>query len=259
MVTEVTFVKPTFERETLANGATVLRRFEDGKLVLSTEMQTFSTGRELTRRYDASNQLIEEVHAYGIQIMLTSSYKDGLKTGESYICNKRLVTHRSYEKLRLNFPDMPAADKAFHDAAAELHKLIKLERELQQHAAATHVPDGTRAAKSDALCQRLISAEGTANAFEWINTGTHTLGELSRVQSKALLSRLQTTGCPAVYACEIEDLSAQSANSGHLVIELPGALAQRQDVLNVVNRIAIQQGFEPLLDDDQRYVYLKLD
>ena len=256
---ELNFIKPTFEQETLVDGTTVLRRLEAGNLVETSERRTLASGCELLRRYDAQMQLVEEIYGYGIHILLTRCYQNGQKISETYLYHKRLVSKRSYEKARLDYPDMPAADASLHDTAAALNKLIKLERALLQKTASVHVQDRSRAMQNDLFCQHLIDGDEVIDAYGWLALGGYTLGEMSRAQSKRLLMRLQHLGCPAVYACEVEELGARAANSGNLVVELPVDMATRGEVFQLANRIVTEQGFEPELDDGQRYVYIKLD
>lgn len=256
---EYLVVKPTFAREILADGSILLRRLEHGVLVSATETHIFASGLERTRRYDAQMQLIEETHGYGIQILCTKGYQAGLKISEVYICNKRLVTRRSYEKARQAYPDMPIADASLHDSSAALNKLLKLERTLQRQLASSHQPDHTRAAQGDAFCQRLLAGAAVVNAYLWLERGSYILGEMSRVQTKRLLEQLQTLRCPRVYACEVEVLSSRAASSSHLVAELPTDPAQRQEVLKLASQMAFKQGFEAIMDDGQRYLYIKLD
>ncbi len=257
--TEHDFIKPTFEQETLVDGTVVLRRFEAGKLVEASERRTLASGCEQLRRYDARMQLVEEIYGYGITILLTRRYQNGQYVSESYIYHKRLVSKRTYEKARLDYPDMPVADADSHDTAAELNQLMRLERRLLQQTAALHVQDCTRAAQNDHFCQQRIDVDDVVDAYSWLKRGAYTLGEMSRTQSKHLLTRLQRLGCPAVYVGKVEVLGVHAANGGYLVAELPVDLAQRREVLGIVNPLSTKQGFDPMLDDGQRYVFIKLD
>ncbi len=252
------FIKPTFERETLADGSILLRRFEQGALVSATEMYSYTSGCERKRRYDADMQLIEEIHGYGTHILLTRRYEGGKKVSETYVYHKRLASKRSYEKAQLDYPDMPAAEADLHDTAVAPNKLMKLERALLKKTASLHVQDQTRAMQNDRFCQRLLDGSDVVDAYRWLARGGYTLGDMSRAQTKRLLTRLQHLGCPAVYAYGVEH-NPRAANSGSLVVELPVDIVARGHIFQRTNRIVTAQGFEAEKDDGQRYLYIKLD
>jgi len=97
-----------------------------------------------------------------------------------------------------------------------------------------------------------------SEVINWIETKSHTLGELDWVRSRRLVKSLSSLGCLKIYACEIFS-GDHGENTGHLVIELPRAELKRKKILKKVHGLAREQGYAGPFDDGQRYVYVKLD
>jgi hypothetical protein len=87
------------------------------------------SGKVIRRRFNPDGSLNEEVHVYGaIDVGISFGYENGVKIAETYFAKSRLVSRRSYEKARANYPDMPAPDPALEDWGAGLLKEIRVQQ-----------------------------------------------------------------------------------------------------------------------------------
>jgi hypothetical protein len=113
-------MRVTFETEVLPDGSTIRRRFEEGRLDGVTQSWVHPSGRRTAVRFDGNNNKVAELHNVGSNIVVMMAFKAESKTSETYICNRRLATRKTYEEMRAAYPDMPPADTTMHDANAEL-------------------------------------------------------------------------------------------------------------------------------------------
>jgi hypothetical protein len=249
---------PKAEIEDLPDGTRIVRH-PDGSVSHS---KPFPSGKakRLDRYFGPDGQLQHEVHLYGfIDISIDSTFENGVKTGETYIVKRRLVSRKTYEKARLQYPDMPPADPSLQDSAADLLRAARKEHQWESAARKSHVPDPAAAAKSDAFCRKLMGRGKHADAIEWIKTKNHTLGEMSQKAGRGLVSTLSRLGCLRIVACEIDDYGNGAENTGHLVVELPTGPKQRTAVFKQLARLAHEQGFSGDPDNGQKLAYIKLD
>jgi hypothetical protein len=83
--------------------------------------EEFPSGKTIIRRFGNDGSLIGETHGYGIlEFAIERSFKDGIKTDELYFSKRRLVSRRTYEKVRASYADMPPADNAIEDLGSLL-------------------------------------------------------------------------------------------------------------------------------------------
>jgi hypothetical protein len=244
--------------ETDAEGVQIARRYEDGQLVSTCRSQKLASGKQVMQFLDGAGNNVQEIHSYGMKIMLTVSFGPGGKS-ESYLVKKRLVAREKYEQARDQFPDMPPADPTLVDHNAELLKLVQLERKQQKLLLKNQSPDPKRAEQSDEFCTKMMARDQVADAYAWIDLGKNSLGEMNRSASKRLLAKLKSYGCPRVWACEIDRAESGSENSGNLIVELPSDALNRAQLFKWAAKAAQQRGFDPEPDDGQKFMYLKLD
>ncbi|MBL9162831.1 MAG: hypothetical protein JNL18_08875 [Planctomycetaceae bacterium] len=99
------------------------------------ESEELPSGKKTIRTFDDDGNLSSEMHSYGmLDIAMKIEFSAGRKTEETYFVKKRLTGRKRYEKARIAYPDMPAADDALIDSGAELIKLVG--KEKKQKAAA---------------------------------------------------------------------------------------------------------------------------
>jgi hypothetical protein len=83
--------------------------------------ESLPSGKVIMRRFDKTGVLIEESHAHGtVDICITFAFRNGAKIDESYFAKRKMVSRKTYEKARLNYPDMPPADSSTEDFGASL-------------------------------------------------------------------------------------------------------------------------------------------
>ena len=248
-----------FETEDLPDGSTLRRRFEDGRLVGSTRERIHPSGRRTTIRFDTVGAKVAESHSVGLDIILTMTFENGVKTSETYVCKRRLVGRKTYEKRRADYPDMPSADAGLQDLNAELLALERERRKAASLTSAMQKVDPERGRKLDDFCRKMMEGDGVEEALSWIDRAPNTLGEMSRAASRKLIAQLKDLGCPSLFVCKVSSVGGNCQNTSHLVIELPNAAEQRATVCAALARIAKRQGYDPYPDDGQRYQYAKLD
>lgn len=218
------------------------------------------SGKSVMKRFAATGLLAEESHAYGmLEIGITLYFKDEIKVAEAYFKKGRMVSRQTYEKARLAYPDMPAADATSDDFGAALSKLESKRRRVRRIEANNRKPNLKLAQQHDAFCKRLLKKGRTEKIEEWIENKSHTLGELDWLQSKRLVKRLLAIGCVDVFACEVDRYPDGTENTGHLVIQPPKSDSARTKVFRFVDRLANNAGYDGPSDDGQEFLYVGLD
>jgi hypothetical protein len=212
------------------------------------------------KQFAADGSLLEETHAYGmLEIGITIYFKVGTKVSEAYFKKGQMVTRPTYEKARISYPDMPAANGACDDCGAALEKLESKRRRERSAVAKGRTADPKAARQQDLFCNQVIKEGRTEKAEEWIDNKSHTLGELDWAASKRLVRRLSAMGCTGIFACEVDQCDDGTENTGHLVVRLPKAAKVRAKVFKFIDELAHETGYEGPLDDGQQFAYVKLD
>ena len=224
------------------------------------EHQELPTGKTIIRQLNADGQVTSESHAYGmLDIGITIEFNEGVKTGEMYFAKQKLVSRKQYQKLRVEYADMPPPDAQLEDFGGDLLKDVRAERRQRAQAAKEHVADAEAAAQIDSFCESMLSTGKRADAESWIESKYHTLGEYSHTKSRNLIKKLKRVGATRMHVCEIDCYDDEQENTGHLVVELPDDSESRRAVFREVDRLASLQGFHGDFDNGQRYAYVKLD
>lgn len=224
------------------------------------KQEQLPSGKRIDRHYGPDGSLMEETHSYGaVDIAITHRFKAGKKYDEDYFVKRRMVSRRTYEKTRLAYADMPAADVAIEDSCAALLRGVAKERRQRTNEAKKHQPNPEEARRHDEFCSKLLNDGKRCNAVQWIALKNHTVGERDWGSSKKLVERLSGLGCVHIHACKVDVYEDGFENTGHLVIELPADSSTRGKILKAINRLASETGYNGPLDDGQRYAYVKLD
>jgi len=218
------------------------------------------SGKQIIRQFDADGRVTSESHSYGmLDIGITIEFNAGVKTGEMYFVNKRLVSRKRYEKARAKYSDMPPPDCDLEDVGAEMLRGVQAERRQHAKASKEHVPDPNAAAQTDAFCRSMLETGKSADARTWIESIKHTLGEYPHSKSRKIVDKLIRLGAKRLHACDIDCYDNDQENTGHLVVEFPDDPESRKSLFREVDRLASLQGFQGDFDNGQRYVYIKLD
>jgi hypothetical protein len=103
--------------------------------VMKQETEELPTGKTVMRTFDEDGRVTKEMHSYGmLKIACDIEYVSGKRAAESYFVNQRLVGRARYEKARVEYPDMPAADQSLTDTGAALVKLVGKEKKQKSAA-----------------------------------------------------------------------------------------------------------------------------
>jgi hypothetical protein len=218
------------------------------------------SGKVIMRRFDKAGILVEESHSHAdLDIGISFTFRNGVKTDESYFAKGKMVSRKTYEKARLNYSDMPPGDSSIEDLGALLIRGAAEERKQWQNEAKGRRPNREEARRIDDFCEALIKKGNSQDAVEWVRKGDRTLGEKNFVATKRLIEKLRALGCSRIIACEIDSYEDGLENTGHLVVELPTDPSARARILDTIDRIASKTGYRGDFDDGQRYCYVKLD
>jgi hypothetical protein len=226
---------------------------------MAKEFEEHPSGMKIIRHLDDDGRIVSESFGYGMLDFCLSRkvHPDG-SIEETYFAKREMISQARYEKLRVNYPDMPPADPSLVDLGSELLELVKLEKAARKKAASVRQPDAAEAARRDAFCTQLMQHGRCEDASSWIADKQHSLGELSPAESRRLVAKLLKQGYLKVYACEIQEEDDGCEYTEHLVLELPDVAQARKKMFQQMDRIAAKQGYHADFDDGQRYAYLKL-
>ena len=91
------------------------------------------SGKVIISYFDDEAGLVADQHTYGaIDVGINREFKLGLIVDETYFVNSRRVTRRSYEKARLAYPDMPAADSSSEDLGRSVMQLVRAQQKQKK-------------------------------------------------------------------------------------------------------------------------------
>jgi hypothetical protein len=246
----------------LPDGTRLLEHVIDDVVVGTTRIEILSSGKTVSRKFDTAGALLEETHSHGhvIDFSITTKFREGKPTEETYFHRRRAVSRRAYDKARANYPDMPPPSQGASDMVGESQaQLAAFRREQLRKPRQQHVPDPARAVALDAFCGELLRKGDVRDAGEWLQDPKARLGEKDRRASRALLATLERKGATRVWACAIQVETDGSSWTSDLVVELPDFAQARAALLSYLARNAEKQGFDGDPDDGQSRVYMKLD
>lgn len=211
------------------------------------------------RLFAEDGSLYSEIHSYGLlQIAIEFRFHQGVKIEETYFKNKALVSRKTYEKARLAYPDMPAADNNLEDWGASVLRQMAYEKKHKPPVVVRQVPNLDHARSAKAFCHHRMLWGERRDAAQWLKSEKHTLGEMSWAKSVRLARALLSLGCVKTWACEIESYEDGYENSEHLVIELPKGILKRKKIFRKLDRLVEQPGFLKSADRGERFAYVKL-
>jgi hypothetical protein len=164
-----------------------------------------------------------------------------------YIANKKVSKKRYQEACRTD-PSLPR----YEDEVPKARRGI--------------VPESSQAAgdeaETDMLSEELLADANSREVLEWLAEGsaTRTLGELpTREASIGLARDIYDLGAIRVTAVRIDRYPDRQENTGKLVISLPREETAREKLLGWAGQIAEEQGYEPVQDSGQNYLFVMLD
>lgn len=114
--------------------------------------------------------------------------------------------------------------------------------------------------QADSFCRKLMESKGHAEALSWVSESKmhdiRTIGEQSPEESLKIVKRLYASGAEKVWAVEIEVYPNGGQSTNSLVVELPADPNLRKQLFGLEARVAASEGFDPVSDDGQHYMFL---
>jgi hypothetical protein len=106
------------------------------------EYEKLPSGKTIHRDFNEDGSLLREIHTYGrLDIAIQYSFEAGVKNEEMYFKKGRIVSRRTYEKARVDHPDMPAADNKIEDFGNLLMRGARKEEEQNRTQAKRHLAE----------------------------------------------------------------------------------------------------------------------
>jgi hypothetical protein len=218
------------------------------------------TTKQVTRDFDDDGRLVREQHIHGaLEIGISREFDRGRRTSETYFYKRRVVSRPTYERARIEYPDMPPANLSIEDSGGALLAAAGRAQRARGRVAKTPRPNAAKARKLDEFCTKLMRTGRREDAVKWLRSKKHTLGEMTWSASQRLIKKLVALGAVRVLACTVDSYENGQENTGHLVVELPRAKPERVALLKEIDRVAEDQGYAGDADYGQRYAYVKLD
>jgi hypothetical protein len=119
-------------------------------------------------------------------------------------------------------------------------------------------PDAGNA--SDKLCADLLTHKEHVEALSWLQQSRpgneRTLGEHDPAHSLAIVESLYDSGARKVHALDIDKEPGIGETANILCTELPDDKAKRQKLFKIEARKASAEGFSPMPDQGQAYLFM---
>ncbi len=104
--------------------------------------ERFPSGKVIMRRFTDEGALVEERHFHGTdEIGISYEFTHGVVASETYYAKGRMVSRRTYEKVRPAYPDMPAADPTTEDWGGGLMQEVRKEQHQRKEDAARRLAE----------------------------------------------------------------------------------------------------------------------
>jgi hypothetical protein len=114
----------------------------------------------------------------------------------------------------------------------------------------------------DSFCEAFLQKPNTHEALSWLKNKRWTernIGELNHRDSLAVVRTLYKLGAKLVVAVDLDEEIALSETCDSLVVVLPPGIRSRRQVVQWCSGHSVEQGFDPIVDEGQRYVFLWWD
>lgn len=121
-------------------------------------------------------------------------------------------------------------------------------------------PEPGSGARQDPFCRKLLDTKTHKEALEWVKESEdrdiRTIGEQSPEESLKIVERLYREGAGRVWAVGLETYPNEGQSTNILVVELPSDPKMRKGLFKLEARVAASEGFDPVSDDGQHYMFL---
>jgi len=213
-----------------------------------------NSGKKIRREFSDGGILLKESHSYGaFKIAISIVFDSGKKIEETYFINCKMVSKKKYEKERIAYSDMPAADTVLEDSGGLILKAAKLEQKEKLKNTKVVIANDTNKKLKDDFCRSLIP-----KALEISNIMDNNIlifGEYCENKSKAILRLFKTTGCKRIWAIDFERNNG-FIGTNKLVIELSQNSEMRKMLYSRINKIILNKGYDENVDDGEDYLFV---
>lgn len=121
-------------------------------------------------------------------------------------------------------------------------------------------PEPGSGRKQDPFCRNLLQTKTHREALEWVSESRdhdiRTIGEQDPAESLKIVKRLYADGARQVSAVDLELYPGEGQSTNVLIVELPNDAESRKKLFNLEARVAASEGFDPVSDDGQHYMFL---
>ena len=121
-------------------------------------------------------------------------------------------------------------------------------------------PEPGSGAKQDPFCRELLQTKTHREALAWVKESREhdirTIGEQSPEESSKIVERLYHDGAERAWAVDLEIYPNEGQSTNILVVELPTDPGGRKKLFRLEARVAASEGFDPVSDDGQHYMFL---
>jgi hypothetical protein len=245
-------------RDTIDGAMDEVRMLPNGARI---EITKLPSGKRFSRMVAKNGSLLEEKHFHGdangkTAIGITLRFDGAQKTGEVYFHDGRLVSREVYERERVKYADMPAADASVVDRGIE--GLTRLKEDMHRREdEAKRRAKLSPAKKIDRSCEEAMAKGEQQDLGEWLHTGgAITLGELDEKASAAAVNELLAAGAVRVVATNVGKDQDGLVYASWIVAEIPRQASSRRKLFPVFDRLATKDGWDPTPDVGQRYQIL---
>jgi hypothetical protein len=121
-------------------------------------------------------------------------------------------------------------------------------------------PDPCSGRGADQFCRDLLEKKTHREAMSWVGESkdhdVRTIGEQDPKESLAIVKRLYDDGAKQVWAVGLELYPNEGQSTNTLIVELPNEPKLRKTLFHLEARCAASEGFAPVSDDGQHYMFL---
>jgi hypothetical protein len=121
----------------------------------------------------------------------------------------------------------------------------------------SHPGDGIRA---DTTCRKLLAEKENREALSWLEQSKpgniRTIGEQNPEESLKIVKNLYAAGAVKAHVVGIERDPQYGETTNIVCVELPVDHASRKQLFHIEAKVASNEGFDPVLDEGQTYLFL---
>ena len=121
-------------------------------------------------------------------------------------------------------------------------------------------PEPGSGKNADSFCLELLANKSHKEATQWLNEASSNnkrlIGEQNSAGSRKIVEDLYEMGAVNVEAVDFEMVAGYGEGTNILIVTLPKNADQRKLLFSYEARTATAEGFDPISDDGQNYMFL---